>query len=220
MADGTPAGDDLSIISSFGIEITPVIGAAISDARQQYEPYLFNHVVRSWLFAVRVAQIKGIAYDAEVLAIGTILHDITLNERFSGPRRFEVEAADQVKNYAAGKGMDSRQCQLVWDSVALNATPSIGLFKEPEVALCTTGIGLDVVGYQYDLIPAEEMTAILKAFPRLALKRRMTRCFCHMAETVPSAGYGTFVQDFGARYVTGYAAPSVADMVLNAPFDE
>jgi hypothetical protein len=45
------------------------------------------------------------------------------------------------------------------------STPSVGLYTEAEVALCAAGIGLDVVGRQYNLIPPEEMTAILKSFP-------------------------------------------------------
>jgi hypothetical protein len=31
---------------------TPLVSAAIECARQQAEPYLFNHVMRSWLFTV------------------------------------------------------------------------------------------------------------------------------------------------------------------------
>ncbi|CDM61685.1 hypothetical protein LPU83_pLPU83d_0314 (plasmid) [Rhizobium favelukesii] len=53
-------------------------------ARERCEPYLFNHVIRSWLFAARLGQIQSIEHDAEVVAVGTVLHDITLNERFNG----------------------------------------------------------------------------------------------------------------------------------------
>lgn len=199
---------------------TKLIGDAVEYARAHYEPYLFNHVMRSWLFAVRIAQIKGISHDGEVLAVGTLLHDVTLNDDFTGPRRFEVEAADIVRDYVLRQGMEMHRAQLIWDSVALNATPSIGLYKEAEVALCTAGIGLDVVGYQYDVIPTAEIDAIVKLFPRLDLKRKMTRCFCRMAETAPATSYGNFLQDFGLRYVPSYRAPSVTDLLLQAPFDD
>ncbi len=65
------------------------------------EPYLFNHVVRSWLLASRLGERQNIAHDAEVVAVGTLLHDITLNENFAGPRRFEVEAADLCAQFRA-----------------------------------------------------------------------------------------------------------------------
>lgn len=207
-------------IAGVTVPATDIVQTAFEYARRQYEPYLFNHVVRSWLFAVRIADIQGIEHDSEVVALGSLLHDITLNESFVGPRRFEVEAADLARAFAIDNGLDTRRAQLIWDSVALNSTPSIGLFKESEVALCTAGIGLDVVGFQYEVIPAAEIQAIIKSFPRLKMKQKMIRCFCHMVESAPGASYGSFLADFGHRYVAEYSAPSAVDMVLEAPFEE
>ena len=198
---------------------SPLVDRAMEYARRACEPYLFNHVVRSWLFASRLGELQNIAHDAEVVAVGTLLHDITLNENFAGPRRFEVEAADLARNFAQDNGVDQRRAQLIWDSVALNSTASIGLYKESEVALCTAGIVLDVVGIQYSLIPPAELAEILREFPRLDMKRRMTRCFCHIAETHPETTYDNFVRDFGERFIAGYKAPSSADYVANAPFE-
>jgi hypothetical protein len=189
-------------------------------AKQKCEPYLFNHVVRSWLFAARIGQLQNIEHDAEVVAVGTLLHDITLNNRFAGPRRFEVEGADLARTFATDVGFDKRRAQLIWDSVALNSTPSIGLYKEAEVALCTAGICLDVVGLQYGVIPSSEMKKIVGEFPRLGMKSRMTRCFCHIAQAHPQTTYDNFARDFGERFVPGYKAPSAVDFVANAPFDE
>jgi len=205
-----------------GIEVpaTPVVDRAMEYAREKCEPYLFNHVVRSWVFAARIGQLKGIEHDAEVLAVGTLLHDITLNERFAGPRRFEVEGADLARTFAVDIGFDKRRAQLIWDSVALNSTPSIGLYKEAEVALSTAGICLDVIGLQYELIPPSEMKAIVEKFPRLAMKSRMTRCFCCIAKSHPETSYDNFVRDFGERFVAGYTVPSSVDLVMHAPFAE
>src|SRR5258707_15307037 len=122
-------------IAGITVPDSPLVDRAIEYARQKCEPYLFNHVVRSWLFAARIGQLKSIEHDAEVVAVGTLLHDITLNERFAGPRRFEVEGADLARSFATDIGFDRRRAQLIWDSVALNSTPSIGLYKEAEVAL-------------------------------------------------------------------------------------
>jgi hypothetical protein len=197
-----------------------ITAQAISYARRACEPYLFNHVMRSWLFAARLAQVKGQSPDGEVLAVATLLHDITLNERFAGPRRFEVEAADLVSKFARDAGFDARRAQLVWDGVALNSTPSIGLYKETEVVLVTAGICLDVVGFESDLLPRSEIEQIVAAFPRIKMKERMTRCFCQIAQAYPETTYDNFVRDFGERYVEGYRAPSSADFIADAPFSE
>ena len=207
-------------LAEVSVPDTALVDRAIEYARQKCEPYLFNHVMRSWLFAVRIGQLKRIEHDPEVVAVGTLLHDITLNEAFAGPRRFEVEAADLARSFATEAGIDERRAHLIWDSVALNSTPSIGLYKQPEVALCTAGICLDVVGLQYDQIPQNEIDAIVAEFPRLAMKDRMTRCFSHFAAAMPETSYDNFLRDFGERFVPGYHAPSAVDWVQNAPFKE
>ncbi|MBX5042580.1 hypothetical protein [Rhizobium lentis] len=208
------------MLAGVSVPNTPLVNKAIDYARENCEPYLFNHVIRSWLFAARLGQIDSIGHDAEVVAVGTLLHDITLNERFAGPRRFEVKGADLARTFATQSGVDGRRAQLIWDSVALNSTPSIGLYKEPEVALCTAGIGLDVIGWRYDALPPAEMARIVSEFPRLGMKRKMTKCFCCIIERNPETTYDNFARDFGERFVQGYEAPSVVDLVLNAPFDE
>lgn len=208
------------MLAGIQVPATSIVDQAIEFARQKCEPYLFNHVVRSWLFAARLGQLQSIEYDAEVVAVGTLLHDITLNESFAGPRRFEVEGADLARRFATDIGFDQRRAQLIWDSVALNSTPSIGLYKEAEVALCTAGICLDVVGLQYGRIPSNEIMVIVDEFPRLGMKSRMTRCFCSIARSYPETTYDNFVRDFGERLVPGYKGPSSVDFVMNAPFDE
>jgi len=208
------------LLAETPIPATHIVERAIEFARQKCEPYLFNHVMRSWLFAVRIGEIKRIEHDPEVVALATLLHDVTLNENFDGPRRFEVEGADLARSFAREMGLDERRAQLIWDGVALNSTPSIGLYKEAEVALCTAGICLDVVGLNYSVISSEAMTKIVDEFPRLGMKRRMTQCFCHIAKVKPETTYDNFVRHFGERFISGYRTPSVVDLVMNTPFKE
>lgn len=199
---------------------TPAIARALERARSDSEPYLFNHAVRSWLFAARIAQSQSVPHDGEVIAVAALLHDLTLTKAFKGPRRFEVEAADLARAFAREQGFDDRRAQLVWDTVALNSTPSIALFKEPEVSLCTAGIGLDFAGWHFDRFPAGEMAGILEAYPRLDMKRSFTESVCALVERCPETTYDNFARDFGHRFVPGYAPASTVDLLLNAPFAE
>jgi hypothetical protein len=199
---------------------TPLISAAIEYARQQHEPYLFNHSMRSWLFAVAIAEQRTVAHDAEVLAVATLLHDLGLEKTFAGPLRFEVEGANVARRFAQDQGVDQRRAQLIWDGVALNSTPSLGLYKETEVALCTTGIGLDWGGFGYEALPAAQIATIIDAFPRLDMKQRFTRAVCTIVETRPATTYDNFARDFGDRFVAGYQHPSAVDLLMAAPFKE
>jgi len=207
------------VLGGITVSDTPLITRALEYVRTHSEPYLFNHAVRSWLFAVRLGQLQGGAYDAEVVAIGSLLHDLGLTPGFTGPRRFEIEGADAARTFAKEHGLAADRARLIWDSVALNSTPSIGLHKEPEVALCTAGIGVEF-GFQYDRIPPNEMKSILAAFPRLDMKRRFADSVCRIVKTKPETTYDNFAGDFGDRLVPGYKRPSTVDFLMNAPFAE
>src|SRR4029077_467938 len=159
---------------------SPLITEALEFARKLSPPYLFNHAVRSWLFAVKIGHLKSIDYDPEVLAVGTILHDIGLTAGVSGPNRFEVNGAAAAVSFIKERSLSDRRVQLIWDLIALNSTPSIALHKEAEVALGTMGIGLVWGGSGFELIPSMEMTEILSAFPRLKMKDNFAETCCHL----------------------------------------
>jgi hypothetical protein len=110
--------------------------------------------------------------------------------------------------------------QLIWDTVALNSTPSIALQKETEVALSTAGIALDYGGLQYDQIPPAEMNNILAEFPRLDMKRCFMDSVCGIVKAKPETTYDNFARDFGERFVPGYKPQSSVDFLKNAPFQE
>ena len=209
------------VLAGITVIDTPLITRAMDYARDYSKPALFNHAVRSWLFAVRLGQLQGIAHDAEVVAVGSLLHDLGLTDRFSGGhRRFEVEGADAAREFARKQGLDDRRAKLVWDTVALNSTPSLALYKETEVALSTAGIALDFGGLQYDRIPPDEMQSILAGFPRLGMKQSFTDSVCRIVRTRPETTYDNFARDFGERFVPGYKTPSTVDFLMNGPFAE
>jgi hypothetical protein len=209
------------LLAGVSVPDTPLIAGAIEYAREHSEPYLFNHVMRSWLFAVTLAQLKKqIAHDAEVLAVTTLLHDLGLAKAFNGPLRFEVEGANAARAFARQEGIDPRRAQVIWDGVALNSTPSIALHKETEIALSTAGIGLDWGGWGYEALAEDQVAAILDAFPRLEMKQRFTRAVCGIVETRPQTTYDNFARDFGERFVPDYKVVSTVDYLLNSPFKE
>ena len=208
------------VLAGVSVPDTPLISQGIAYAQEYSEPYLFNHAMRSWLFAAKLAQLNHTAHDGEVLALTAILHDLGLAEPFKGPLRFEVEGANAARAFARNEGLDERRSQLIWDGVALNSTPSIALHKETEIALATMGIGLDWGGWGYEALTEAQVSAILEAFPRLEMKQQFTRAVCRIVETRPATTYDNFAGDFGERFVPGYKRVSTVDYLLNAPFKE
>jgi HD domain len=220
-AESTRVGDSATqSIAGVRVPDTPLIARAIEYARLHCEPYLFNHVMRSWLFAASIAQQRNVAHDAEVMAVATLLHDVGLAKDFSGSLRFEVESANAARRFAQGEGVDERRVQLIWDGVALNSTPSIALHKEIEVSLCTAGIGLDWGGFGYESLSASRIAEVVDAFPRLDMKQRFAQAVCWVVKTRPTTTYDNFAGDFGERFVAGYKRPSTVDVLMDAPFPE
>jgi len=185
------------LIAGVSVPDRPLITAVIEHAQRLSEPYLFNHAMRSWLFAEAIGRIKKIDYDREVVAIGTILHDIGLTASVSGPNRFEVNGADAALSFIKGRGLSDRQAQLIWDTVALNSTPSLALHKEPEVAVATMGIGLDYGGFGAEALPKADVEGILSAFPRLRMKQQFAETCCQLVSARPETTHDNFLRDFG-----------------------
>jgi hypothetical protein len=208
------------LIAGVSVPDNPLITAVIEYAQRLSEPYLFNHVMRSWLFAETIGRIRGLDYDHEVVAIGTLLHDIGLTASVSGPNRFEVNGANAALSFIKSTRVSDRRAQLIWDLVALNSTPSLALHKEPEVAVGTMGIGLDYGGFGIEAFPTEDVERIVTAFPRLKMKQRFSETCCRLVTTKPETSHDNFLRDFGERFVPGYKAVSTVDLLMNAPFDE
>jgi hypothetical protein len=211
---------DARLIAGVSVPDSPLITEVIEYAQTLYEPYLFNHAMRSWLFAAKIGQSKGIDCDLEVVAVGTILHDIGLSAAVPGSNRFEVDGAAAARSFVTERDIGSRRAQLIWDLVALNSTPSIALHKEAEVALGTMGIGLDFGGFFFELIPSADVTEILRAFPRLKMKTKFAETCCALVTAKPGTSSDNFLRDFGERFVPGYKPISTVDLLMNAPFEE
>jgi hypothetical protein len=205
-----------------GIKVpdTALVRDAIDLSRSLLEPFLFNHVMRSWLFGIVLAESAVIAPDAELLAVAAILHDLGLTERHNGENRFEVDGANAAREFLKDRGISAQQTQVVWDAIALHTTPTLALHKEPEVVMTHSGIAVDVLGAGLDHIPQEKQGAILTAFPRLAFKDQFKGCLCNVVRQKPMMAIDNILRDFGIRYLEGFTPPNFADLVAGAPFSE
>jgi HD domain len=198
--------------------------ATVADAyvrpQEESEPWLFNHVVRSWLFGAQLAQRRKIAPDDELVAVASLLHDLGLARGGAPDRRFEVLGADLARAFALSHSMGADRAETVWDSIALHATPSIARHKGTNVASCASGIACDYGGLGYNELSNSEKKTILSAYPRLRMKAALTECLCGIARNHPDTTRDNFVADFGERFIAGYKRVSSYEFLQGAPFSE
>src|SRR5438093_13654675 len=54
---------------------SPAVRDAYAQAEAESQPWLFNHVMRSWLYGAKLAQRRGLAPQAELVAVAVRLPD-------------------------------------------------------------------------------------------------------------------------------------------------
>jgi hypothetical protein len=208
------------VLAGIKVTDTALVRDAIELARSSLKPYLFNHVMRSWLFSILLSEDAELVPDPELLAVSAVLHDLGLTDRYTAEDRFEVDGANAARAFLKDRGFSTQQTQVVWDAIALHTTPTIALHKEPEVVMTHSGIAVDVIGVGLDRIPQDKQRAVLTEFPRLAFKNQFQASLCNVVRRKPATSFDNVLRDFGTRYVEGFTAPSFADLFANAPFSE
>jgi hypothetical protein len=219
-SQGAKEEADMNIRSLISLPDSKMVIDAQDLARQSSEPYLFNHVMRSWIFSAALAKAEKVQPDPELLAVSVLLHDLGLTDKYAtNDNRFEIDGANAARSFLQEYRLTSSDMQFVWDAIALHSTRSIALHKGPVVSLCHSGVQVDVSGIQYEAIEPSVMEHILHAYPRLSFKKNLTSCLCGIVRRKPTTTFDNFMHDFGERYVSGYQAVSSVDRLNNAPFE-
>jgi putative intracellular protease/amidase len=157
-------------------------------ARAAEPEFMYNHSVRSYLFARVAAAARGLSagegYDDELLFLSCILHDIGLTTQADRGRRFEVDGAEAAVDLLRANGLEAARAQIVWDAIALHTSAGIAEHRGTEVALTRAGIGMDF-GSDADLVPGELAAQAHDRYPRLDMARCLTDAIVGQARGRP-----------------------------------
>ena len=149
---------------------------------------MYNHSVRSYLFARVAAAARGLTagagYDDELLFLSCILHDVGLTTQADRGRRFEVDGAEAAVDLLRANGLEAARAQIVWDAIALHTSAGIAEQRGNEVALTRAGIGIDF-GHDADLVPGELAGRVHDRYPRLDMARCLTNAIVSQAQGRP-----------------------------------
>ena len=175
---------------------------------------LFNHSLRVYAFGALQGARQGLRFDPELLYVGAIFHDIGLVEGHrSDHDRFEVDGANAARAFLIEHGVSGEALRIVWDAIALHTTPGIPQHKEPEVALVTAGVELDVLGLGFDDIAADDRDAVLAAYPRVDFKESIIQAFADGIMYKPETAFGNVKADVLAEKLPGYVRPNFCTMI-------
>jgi hypothetical protein len=215
-----------------GVTLPPsVAGVRIPDSRlaraaatlaQEASPaHLYNHVMRSYVFAALLFDRRGTRYDRELAFVACALHDLGLVEEYMTPtERFEVDGADAARRFLERWHVPPRRVELVWDAIALHTNSGIAARKAPEIAMVSLGAAADAAGLNLDQVSGDAVDAVLDAFPRLGFKQASLQTILSLCERKPFAHLLHPFAEVGRRHIPGFPVPTVEDLMFAAPFAE
>lgn len=189
--------------------------------REHGDSLLWNHSHRVYLFGALQGEQAQWKYDAELLYISALFHDLGLTKTYSSPdKRFEVDGANAARSFLQQHGVPDEAVRLVWDAIALHTTIGVAQYKEPEVALIYSGVGYDVMGENYEGISEEVREQVVSAFPRGDFKNKILHAFLEGFRHKPETTFGNIKADVCELLLPGYKRTSFCDCVLHSPWKE
>lgn len=169
---------------------TAVAQAATQLAQSTESPSVFNHSVRSYLFAELLAAHGGMHpgadYHSEALFLGCVLHDLGVGTAAPGKARFEVEGADLAAALLTEHGCERAVVDGVWEAIALHTSGGIAERRGALSYLVRSGVGADF-SRNADFIDEQVATEIHRQYPRLAMASTLVDAIVAHAQRSPDA---------------------------------
>jgi HD domain len=170
-------------------------------------PFLVNHSVRSYAWAVELARHDGLQFDPEILYVSAVLHDIGLVTAYDLGGCFEVDGAIAAEQLARDTGQPHDRARAIYDVIALHMIEDLPPDPAPEVALLWDSTGTDVSGDRFTDVRPAIIPGLLAAYPRLDFKRKFSALFVDQASRKPTCRVAEMVN-------TG-----ALEAIARAPFD-
>ena len=195
----------------------PIVDIRIPDSRLAHEaeelvrtsspPFLTNHCFRSHAWAVALAERGGIGFDAELLYVAALLHDVGLVAEFDTGRCFELDSAAAAADLAAAAGWSQERREALAEAIRLHNALEEELGGSPEGYLLWHATGLDVVGHRYRDLDRRAIESVVARYPTLDFKRGFTDLLLDQAQRKPNCWAATAIKS------------GIAERIEAAPFE-
>jgi HD superfamily phosphodiesterase len=208
-------------IADIDIPDTRLVAEATELVREAATPPIFHHSRRVYLFGALRGREQGLRFDPELLYVGAMFHDLGLTSRYRRTdQRFEIDGADEARRFLLGHGIDEQHATRVWTAIALHTTPEIPLHMEPEIALVTRGVELDVLGIGYHAISDAQRAEVVTAHPRPDFKNQILAAFTEGIKDRPETTFGNVKADVLEHFVPGFQRGDFVEVIKNSDWPE
>jgi hypothetical protein len=147
---------------------------------------LVHHCERSYLWAASLGQLRQISYDAELLYVAAMLHDLGLVHAFDNHLApFEDAGGDVGWVFGAGAGWESARRDRVKEIIVRHMWNEVDPGRDAEGYLLLEATSVDISGRNVDAWPADFRAEVLQRYPRLTLVAEFTAAFEDQARRKP-----------------------------------
>ncbi|KAA0081739.1 HD domain-containing protein [Mycolicibacterium sp. P9-64] len=175
-------------VARFGIPDSPVAVAARQLVYDVSPEFVYNHAVRSYLFARELSATAGTPahHDDELLFLTCVLHDLGATEYANTDQRFEVDGADAAARFLAEQDVDTARVETAWTAIALHTSVGLAHRFGPIAAVAQMGIGTDIIGVHGQQLPDGFADRVHVAWPRHDLGYALAAVVAEQAQRNPA----------------------------------
>jgi hypothetical protein len=190
--------DDLPVPDSPAARLAGEVSTAY------HSPALVNHCVRSYLWAASLGLAEGLTFDADLLHVAAMLHDLGLVAAFdSHTLDFEQAGGHVAWVFAAGAGWPVGRRRRLAEVIVRHMWRAVDPDDDPEGYLLGLGTGLDISGSEPDRWPRELRAQVVARYPRLDLADEFVRCLQDQAARKPTSAASRLVAGGLAERMAG-----------------
>lgn len=193
-AAATP-GDTAAVVTDMAQLVIPESAAtarAVEIAAEYSSTALLHHSVRAYLWAAALARQEQIDFDAELLWVAAMFHDLGLVTAFDNHHLpFDEAGGHLAKVFAAGLGWSAHRRTRLLEIIVRHMWPSVDLSLDPEGHLLERSTGIDISGREIDTLSPQLRHQVLTRWPRAGLAEEFTRCFTDQAARKPHSPAAT-----------------------------
>ncbi|AXL93636.1 cyanamide hydratase [Streptomyces sp. CB09001] len=174
---------------------SPASAAALDVATAYLPPALLNHSLRAYVWAAARGTADGLSFDAELLYVAALHHDIGLVPAFdSHTVAFEEAGGHVARVFAAGAGWPAERRERLAEVIVRHMAPQVDAATDPEGHLLARATATEIVGRDADDYPPRFRDEVLARYPRLDLTERFLACFEAQAARKPGSAAGGAVR--------------------------
>jgi cyanamide hydratase family protein with HD domain len=182
-------------LSDLKVPKTPVCRAALEVATTYFSPALLNHSIRAYLWAAGYALERSIAFDAELLYVSAMLHDLALVKEFDNHSLPFEEAGGHVAwMFGAAAGWPVERRQRAAEVIVRHMWDAVDIEMDAEGHLLELSTGMDISGRRTEDIAPALRAEVLAGYPRLGLAEEFVGYFENQAQRKPLCLAAKFVQ--------------------------